>query len=120
VVDFLALEHTAIARDVNVFHLLTHSSGIGDDCEEEDGEVYEDLWKTKSNYSVTTTKDFLPQFIHKPANFAPGRGCRYFNCSYVLLGLMIERVSGQSFRDYGRKNIFGKDGIILYTPRALS
>lgn len=111
VVDFLALKDTAISRDVNVFHLLTHSSGIGDDCEEEDGEVYEDLWKTKSNYSVTTSKDFLPQFIHKPVNFLPGRGCRYCNCSFVLLGLMIEKVSELSFRDYVRTNIFSKAGM---------
>jgi len=74
VVDFLALEGTAISKDVNVFHLLTHTSGIGDDAEEENGESYEDLWKTKANYSVTTTADFLPQFIHKPSNFPPGQG----------------------------------------------
>ena len=69
VIGFLGLEGTAISRGVTVFHLLTHSSGIGDDCEEEDGEVYEDLWKTKANYSVTETADFLDQFVHKPANF---------------------------------------------------
>jgi CubicO group peptidase (beta-lactamase class C family) len=76
VIDFLALDDTLISRQVNVFHLLTHTSGIGDDCEEEDGESYEDLWKTRSNYAVTTTTDFLPQFIHKPPNFPPGQGCR--------------------------------------------
>lgn len=108
VIDFLGLKDTAISGEVNVYHLLTHTSGIGDDSEEEDGEVYEDLWKTKSNYSVTTTADFLPQFIHKPANFPPGEGCRYCNCGYVLLGLMIEKVSGMSYREYVRKNIFAK------------
>ncbi|UCD42082.1 MAG: beta-lactamase family protein [Chloroflexota bacterium] len=106
VIDFLGLKDTTISKDVNVFHLLTHTSGIGDDSEEEDGEVYEDLWKTKSNYSVTNTTDFLPQFIHKPANFPPGEGCCYCNCSYVLLGLMIEKVSGISYRDYVRENVF--------------
>ena len=108
VIDFLGLEDTSISEEVSVFHLLTHTSGIGDDSEEEDGEVYEDLWKTKPNYSVTTTADFLPQFIHKPANFPPGKGCRYCNCGYVLLGLMIEKVSGMSYRDYVRENIFAK------------
>lgn len=108
VIEFLGLENTTISNEVNVFHLLTHTSGIGDDSEEEDGEVYEDLWKTKSNYSVTTTADFLPQFIHKPANFPPGKGCRYCNCSFVLLGLMIEKVSGMSYRNYVRENVFAK------------
>jgi CubicO group peptidase (beta-lactamase class C family) len=108
VIDFLGLKDTTISKEVNVYHLLTHSSGIGDDSEEEDGEIYEDLWKTKANYSVVKTADFLPQFIHKPANFPPGQGCRYCNCSYVLLGLMIEKVSGMSYRDYVRQNIFTK------------
>jgi CubicO group peptidase (beta-lactamase class C family) len=108
VIEFLGLEGTAISKEVNVFHLLTHTSGIGDDSEEEEGEIYEDLWVTKPNYSVTTTADFLPQFIHKPANFPPGKGCRYCNCGYVLLGLMIEKVSGMPYRDYVRENIFAK------------
>ena len=106
VIDFLKLKATTISNEVNVYHLLTHTSGIGDDSEEEAGEVYEDLWKTKPNYSVTTTADFLPQFIYKPANFPPGKGCRYCNCGYVLLGLMIEKVSGMTYRDYVRHNVF--------------
>lgn len=111
VVEFLELKDTSISKEVNVYHLLTHTSGIGDDCEEEDGEIYEDLWKTRPNYSVTTTSDFLPQFIHKPANFPPGLGCRYCNCSFVLLGLIIEKVSGTSYRDYVRQNIFTRSGM---------
>jgi CubicO group peptidase (beta-lactamase class C family) len=112
VIDFLGLEDTTISRQVNVHHLLTHSSGIGDDCEEEAGENYEDLWQTKPNYSVTTTKDFLPQFIHKPPNFPPGQGCRYCNCSFVLLGLMIEKITGMTYRDYVRPNIFARAGMV--------
>src|ERR1700752_254960 len=108
VIEYLGLEGTKISNDVNVFHLLTHTSGIGDDCEEENGESYEDLWKTKPNYSVRNTEDFLPQFVHKEPNFAPGQGCRYCNCSFVLLGLMIEKATGVSYRDYVREQIFEK------------
>src|SRR5262249_43958844 len=104
-IEFLGLEGTSISRDVNVFHLLTHSSGIGDDADEEEGESYEELWKTRPNYSVTETADFLPQFVHKPPNFSPGQGCRYCNCGYVLLGLLIERAGGLPYRDYVRRNI---------------
>ncbi|UCD95665.1 MAG: beta-lactamase family protein [Candidatus Zixiibacteriota bacterium] len=111
-IDFLGLEDTAISREVNVFHLLTHTSGIGDDCEEEDGKSYEDLWKTKPNYSVRTTSDFLPQFINNPPNFPPGQGCRYCNCSFVLLGLMIEKVSGSTYRDYVGKNVFARARMV--------
>jgi CubicO group peptidase (beta-lactamase class C family) len=106
VIDFLDLEGTNISPEVNVFHLLTHTSGIGDDADEEAGEVYEDLWKTRPNYMVTTTADFLPQFVHKPPNFPPGQGCRYCNVGFVLLGLMIEKASGINYRDYVRRFIF--------------
>lgn len=112
VIDFLALEDTTISKEVTIYHLLTHTSGIGDDCEEEDGEVYEDLWKTKPNYSVTRTVDFLPQFIHKLPNFPPGQGCRYSNCSFVLLGLMIEKITGMPYRDYVRQNIFERAKMV--------
>jgi len=110
-IEYLGLERTKISEEVNVFHLLTHTSGIGDDCEEEDGEVYEDLWKAKPNYSIRNTEDFLPQFINKEPNFHPGQGCRYCNCSFVLLGLMIEKATGMSYRDYIRKHIFEKAGM---------
>ncbi|MCB9136003.1 MAG: beta-lactamase family protein [Anaerolineales bacterium] len=111
VMDFLGLMDTAISPEVNVYHLLTHTSGIGDDADEEAGELYEDLWKTKPNYAVTQTVDFLPQFIHKPPNFSPGQGCRYCNVGYVLLGLVIERVSGMAYRDYVRERIFVPAGM---------
>jgi len=110
-IEFLGLEGTSISREVNVFHLLTHTSGIGDDCEEEDGEVYEDLWRTKPNYSIRNTEDFLPQFVHKEPNFPPGQGCRYCNCSFILLGLMIEKAAGMNYRDYVRKHIFEEAGM---------
>jgi CubicO group peptidase (beta-lactamase class C family) len=111
VIDFLGLTGTTISKEVTVFHLLTHTSGIGDDCEEEDGEEYADLWKTKSNYSVTSTEDFLPQFVHKAPNFEPGKGCRYCNCSFILLGLMIEKATGLTYRDYVRENVFARAGM---------
>jgi CubicO group peptidase (beta-lactamase class C family)/GNAT superfamily N-acetyltransferase len=111
VIDLLGLEGTAISNEVTVYQLLTHTSGIGDDAEEENNERYEDVWKSKPNYSIATTTDMLPQFVHKPANFPPGQGCRYCNCSYILLGLAIEKISGMSYRDYVRKHIFAPVGM---------
>ena len=110
-IDHLGLEGTTISNKVNVYHLLTHTSGIGDDAEEDDGEDYEDLWKLKPNYSVINTEDFLPQIIHNPPNFPPGEGCRYCNVSYILLGLMIEKASGLPYREYVRRHVFERSGM---------
>lgn len=109
--DLLDLADTAISGEVTVFHLLTHSSGIGDDADEEAGESYEALWLARPNYTVLETVDFLPQFIHKPANFPPGQGCRYCNCGYILLGLLIEKLSGMKYRAYVQQNIFARAGM---------
>jgi len=111
VVDYLGLKDTAISPEVNLFHLLTHSSGIGDDADEENGEDYADLWVDKANYSVTEAEHFLPQFAYKPSNFPPGQGCRYCNCAYVLAGLMVEKATGTNYRDYVRQNVFAKAGM---------
>jgi CubicO group peptidase (beta-lactamase class C family) len=111
VVDYLGLHNTAISPDVQVYHLLTHTSGIADDADEEAGESYENVWRDKPNYRVTNTADFLLNFVHKLPNFAPGEGCRYCNCSYVLLGLMIEKAADQPYRDYVQENIFNRAGM---------
>jgi CubicO group peptidase (beta-lactamase class C family) len=111
VVERLGLEGTTLSKEINVLHLLTHTSGIGDDADEEAGERYEDVWKAKPNYSVIETRDFLPQFVNKPANFPPGGGCRYCNCGYVLLGLLVETVSGLTYRDYVRAHVFAEAGM---------
>jgi len=112
VIDFLGLQQTAVSRAVNVFHLLTHTSGIADDADEESGEDYADIWKTRANYAVLEAADFLPQFAYKPPNFPPGQGCRYCNCGYVLLGLLIEKASGLSYRDYVRQQIFAPASML--------
>ncbi len=61
--------------------------------------------------SVVETADFLPQFVYKPPNFLPGQGSRYCNCSFVLLGLLIEKVSRLSYRDYVQQHIFVPAGM---------
>jgi hypothetical protein len=52
------------------------------DADEEAGERYEDLFLERPNYAVMETADYLPQFVGKPPNFAPGsrQGERSRNC----------------------------------------
>lgn len=111
VIPFLGISDTTISHDVTVYHLLTHSSGIADDAEEEAGEDYADLWQNKPNYAVTELAHFLPQFIHKTPNFPPGTAVRYNNVAYILLGLMLEKATGSNYRDYVRRHIFSAAGM---------
>ena len=111
VMPFLERGDTAISDAVTVFQLLTHTSGIADDADEEAGESYEALFTDKPNYAIRQTVDFLPQFAWKVPVFAPGEGVRYNNCAFVLLGLMIEKVSGTSYREYVKKHIFCPAGM---------
>jgi CubicO group peptidase (beta-lactamase class C family) len=111
VMPFLGIAGTRISDDVTVYHCLTHTSGIGDDADEEAGEDYELLFVDKPNYSIRETRDFLPGFVDKEPNFAPGEGVRYNNVAFVLLGLVIEKVSGMTYRDYVRQRIFAPAGM---------
>lgn len=109
--EFLGLDDAAFSSDVSVYHLLTHTSGIADDADEEAGERYEDLFVDKPNYAIRETADHLPNFIHKPPVFAPGAGCRYCNVSFVLLGLMVERASGVPYRQFVESEVFARAGM---------
>lgn len=111
IVELLALEHTAIPGDVTLFHLLTHTSGIVDDADEEAGESYAELFIDKPNYAIRQTADFIPQFAFKPPNFKAGEAVRYNNCGFVLLGLAIEQVSGQDYKRFVRERIFAPLGM---------
>lgn len=109
--DYVDLESTTISRDVRLLHLLTHTSGIADDADEEAGESYEALFTDKPNYSIIQTRDFLPQFAHKEPLAAPGVQCRYCNVGYVLLGLAIEAVTGETYRDVVARDVFAAAGM---------
>ncbi|MDL4839858.1 serine hydrolase domain-containing protein [Aquibacillus rhizosphaerae] len=109
--DILKLEDTTISKDVAIYHLLTHTSGIGDDVDEDAGEDYEELFKSKPNYTVRKIVDHLPHFIHNPSVFRPGEGCRYNNAAFILLGLVIEKITHENYMEYIKSNIFERAGM---------
>lgn len=108
---YVDLADTTISRDVTLRHLLTHTSGIADDADEETGEEYADLWVDRPVYAVTTARDFLPQFAHKEPLARPGEQCRYCNVGYVLAGLAVERASGRGYREYVTDEVFAPAGM---------
>lgn len=109
--DVIDLSNTMIPQDVCIHHLLSHTSGIADDADEEDGEDYAALFIDKPNYAIRDCGDFLPQFAYKAPRFVAGTAVRYNNCAFVLLGLAIERITGIPYRDYATAQVFGKAGM---------
>jgi len=89
---------------ITVEHLLTHHSGIPDFFE--DHEEFE-----KMTNSLDPQRDYVRLFSHKPLRFAPGERFEYSNSGYILLGAIIERLSGLSFPEYLRKHVFEPAGM---------
>ena len=109
--EYVDLADTTIPPAVTLRRLLTHTSGIADDADEEAGEDYADLWIDKPSYSVTETRDFLPQCTSGSPNFPPGEGHRYCNCAFILAGLAVEHATETSFREYVVEHVFGPAGM---------
>lgn len=105
------LSGTKIPEDVTIEQLLNHTSGIADDADEVAGESYAALFADSPNYVIRECRDFLKNFAWKEPVFPAGTAARYCNCSYVLLGMAVEAVSGENYRDYYRKHIFEPAGM---------
>ncbi len=90
------------ARTATVRHLLSHHSGLGSYW----NRLYEERRTT-----LTTVASHLPLFAADSMPFAPGARFRYSNAGFQVLGLIIERVSGQSFYDYLREHMFAPAGM---------
>lgn len=92
----------AVADKVTIHQLLTHTSGLGD---------YLDEKFSAGQAGFKRVTDYLPVFASDPLAFEPGRGWQYSNAGYIVLGAIIERVTGQSYYDYVQKHIFKPAGM---------
>lgn len=100
-----------IDRDVTVRQLLTHTSGVPDYFDETTMSEYEDLWVDYPNYMIRHNHDLLPLFINKPMTYPKGEKFQYNNSGYVLLAMIIEKVTGMYFDQYLQTNIFDVCGM---------
>lgn len=91
-------ECPAAWQPVQIHHLMTHTSGIWNLTNSPD------YRKTMSLPSSPT--ETIARFKDKPLEFAPGERFSYSNSGYVLLGYLIEKVSGQTYEAFLRENIF--------------
>ncbi|MEX0974476.1 MAG: serine hydrolase domain-containing protein [Bacillota bacterium] len=80
---------------VTVAQLLTHTSGIPDYFDEENMDDYSSIWDEKPVYTLRSPKDFLPLFSAKEMCFHPGDRFKYSNSGFVVLGMVLESVTGR-------------------------
>jgi CubicO group peptidase (beta-lactamase class C family) len=91
-----------VARKITVHQLLTHTSGLGDIFGPEFGQKKD---------SLREIKDYLPLFANQPLRFEPGQGWSYSNAGFIVLGLIVEKLSGQSYYDYVQQHIYDVAGM---------
>jgi CubicO group peptidase (beta-lactamase class C family) len=88
---------------ITVHHLLVHTSGIPN---VNNFPEYND-W---SRFAQTPTS-LIDKFKNRPLNFQPGARYDYSNSNYNVLAFIIEKVSGKSYGDFLRENIFEPLGM---------
>ena len=92
----------ATAKQITIHHLLTHTSGLGDIFKPE-------LREHRERYLKPS--DYFPLFANEPLAFTPGSRWAYSNAGFVVLGAVIEKISGQSYFDYVRQHIYRPAGM---------
>ena len=93
---------SGVADRVTISHLLNHSSGMGN--------FWNDRFEA-SKSRLRTVDDFVGLFAGDPLSFEPGSRVQYSNAGYVLLGKIVEVVSGRDYYDYVREHIYGPAGM---------
>jgi CubicO group peptidase (beta-lactamase class C family) len=91
------------AENVTIEQLVAMKSGIGDFF----GPKFEAADKSR----IRSLQDYFPFFAAEPLLFPPGTKSRYSNGGYIVLGAIIEKVSGKSYYDFVRERIFKPAGM---------
>lgn len=96
---------------VTVRQLLNHTSGVPDYFDESVMDDYEALWIDYPNYRIRHNRDMLPLFINKSMMYNRGERFQYNNSGYVLLAMIIEKITGMDFDVYLKQNVFDRCGM---------
>jgi CubicO group peptidase (beta-lactamase class C family) len=91
-----------VADKVTIHQLLTHTSGMG---------MYWNEKFTAQREKLLTVAAHLPLFVGDPLLFAPGAKFQYSNSGYMVLGAIIEKVSGQDYYSYVQEHIYKPAGM---------
>ncbi len=91
-----------LAAKVTIGELLTNTGGTGDIW----GPEYD-----KHRLELRTLQDYINLYGNRPLRFEPGSRWEYSNYGFILLGAVIEKVSGESYYDYVREHIYVPAGM---------
>lgn len=94
------------AGKVTLHHLLTHTSGL---AEYSDKKEYRPARQAGGRFK--TLKDWFPYFAADALAFEPGAKSDYSNSNFIVLGAVLEAVTGQNYFDYVREHIFRPAGM---------
>ncbi len=83
---------------VTVHQLLTHTSGLTD--------FFNTEFEFKAKHTVRTLEDYFSIFRNDSLLFSPGTKYSYSNAGYIVLGMLIEKLTGETYYDYVREHIF--------------
>ena len=110
VVECLNLRNTKIPQEATVYHMLTMTSGIADWFDESGDweENWAALCRKHPIYLFRRNKDYLPLFVNENPVASVGEQHQYNGAGYILLGLVIENVSGLSYFDWVGQQVFAK------------
>ncbi len=108
VTDVLPSTFPHMSAEVTIEHLLTHTSGFEDYCDEVKDVYYDDSW----NKTLTEPKAYLPLIADMKMEFAPGSKFKYNNGAFVILSLVVEAVSGRGFSQFVTENVLQPAGMI--------
>lgn len=109
--DCVALDMPHYSPEITIRHLLTHTSGIPDYYDEEKVSDFDNFTVGRPWYELKGPRDYLSVFPDEPMKFEPGARFSYSNGGYILLGVVIEEVTGQTYQDYVVEAIFKAVGM---------
>lgn len=92
-----------VARRITIHQILTHSSGLGD--------YFTDAYDAMAKNKLRAVRDYFPLFVDKPLLFEPGSRFSYSNAGFMVLGAVIEKVSGQDYFSYVRDHVYAPAGM---------
>lgn len=109
--DCIALNFPRYSPEITIQHLLTHTSGVPDYYDEEKIADFGHVTLSIPWYDLKGPRDYLATFPDEAMKFAPGERFSYSNGGYILLGVVIEELTGMRYQDFVEQSIFNAIGM---------